>query len=507
MKRYWLFAIFAFLCLAAASVWMGALNQDEGWYLYAANMVADGKMPFRDFQYTQGPLMPYIYSHFAWVWNSFGLLGARIFTLLLGVASIVFFAATAAKLASADGDDSSERRGKAALITVFLLGCNLYHLYYLAIPKTYALASFFVSLGFWLLVRVEKHHNSSLFTLTSSLFCAGLALAFAAGTRISLGAILCVVGCTLLFRREWRKLVWFCVGGFGGLALVYGPFFLDTNAFHGLVAAQQYHAARGGFDPVFTVGSLSRLVRWYLPLFIILGLGLRKMSNQRSTFNHQPSTCIFAFLAVFIVQMLAPFPYEDYQVPIMGLLAVFAAVILVASDSAPNLQPSTSNLQPSTYILLVFGLAYACAFGSPLLESWMTNGQDRFWSIKKAKTELAQLRDVAETIEALDPDGKTLLTQDLYLAIETGRKVPEGLEMGPFAMLTDAEWKKLLNECECEIAALSGYTFAIDPPRCDERPIDKQMEYWNILKRRYEFVVREDDFGQNATSLLILKRK
>ena len=135
------------------------------------------------------------------------------------------------------------------------------------------------------------------------------------------------------------------------------------------------------------------------------------------------------------------------------------------------------------------------------------NGQDRFWSLKKRKPELAQLRDVAATIETLDPGGKTLLTQDLYLAIETGRKVPEGLEMGPFSMLDDAQWRKLLGECECELAALSGYTFAINPPRCDERPIDKQLEYWNILRRRYEFVVREDNFGQNATPLLILKRK
>ena len=137
----------------------------------------------------------------------------------------------------------------------------------------------------------------------------------------------------------------------------------------------------------------------------------------------------------------------------------------------------------------------------------MTNGQDRFWSLKKQKTELAQLRDAALAVEALDPGGKTLLTQDLYLAVETGRKVPEGLEMGPFAMLTDEQWKRLLGECECAVAALSGYTFAVNPPRCDERPMRQQLEYWDLLRRRYEFVLREDDFGQNATPLLILKRK
>lgn len=486
MKRYWMLAVFACLCLAAAAVWMGGLNQDEGWYLYAANMVAAGKMPYRDFQYTQGPLLPIVYSAFTWVWNGFGILGARVFTLTGGLVAILFAVATAAKLAPPD------RRREAALITVFLLGCNLYHLYYTAIPKTYALASLCVAVGFWSLTVGIADRGPSRFATCVSPFFAGLALAFAAGARISLGAILCVVGCWFLFRREWKRLVSFSAGGLFGLGLVYGPFLFDPGSFAGLVAAQKYHAARGGFDMVFTVGSLSRLVRWYLPVFIVFGLGMRKVEKRGGEW-----ILLLSFLAVFAVQMLAPFPYEDYQVPIMGLLAVFASVKLVSAS------PSASSL----HLLLVLGLCFANAFGSPLLQEWMTNGQDRFWSLKKEKIELRQLRDVAAKIETLDPGGKTLLTQDLYLAIETGRKVPEGLEMGPFAMMTDEQWKRLLNECECEIAALSGYTFAVNPPRCDERPMKQQLEYWELLRRRYEFVAREDDFGQNATPLLILKRK
>ena len=44
MKWFWSLAVFAFVVLGAAAVWLGGLNQDEGWYLYAANMVAEGKM-------------------------------------------------------------------------------------------------------------------------------------------------------------------------------------------------------------------------------------------------------------------------------------------------------------------------------------------------------------------------------------------------------------------------------------------------------------------------------
>ena len=500
MKRYWFLAAFGFAVLAFAAVWMGSLNQDEGWYLYAARLVSEGKTPYRDFFYTQAPVMPILYSSFASVWKSQGLLGARVLTMLFGAAGIAFFCALVARLAAPG------RRSASALVVFLLLGSNLYHLYYVAIPKTYSLAALFVSVGFFLLsFAKDGGWKGALFAVAS-----GISLAFASGTRISLGILLVVVGFGLLLSfRTWRwSFLWFGIGGALARCVVYGPFLIDPVARSGLVAAQMYHAARGGFDPVFTIGSLSRLVRWYVPLFVVLGMGIAFMVNRRRTDfgasvpgGGTPLVAKLAavgFLAVFAVQMLAPFPYEDYQVPVMGLLAVFAALAFVGDATSPCL-----GLKP----LLVLGLAWACAFGSPLLEKWTTNGQDRFWSLKKEKFELEQLRDVAREIESADPGGDTLLTQDLYLAIETGRRVPEGLEMGPFSMLSDERWRELLESAPCPVAALSGYSFAIAPPRCDEVDIERQLEYWGILKKNYDLLAKEEMFGQNATTLLVLKRK
>ena len=492
LKIFWALAVFAFVVLGAAAVWLGGLNQDEGWYLYAANLVAEGKVLYKDFFYTQGPFMPRFYESARCVWDAWGLLGARILTLAIGFVGICFAAGLARSLAP------EGRKVEAALITFLLLGCNLYHLYYVAIPKTYALASMLVMMGFFLLA-VGKHACFQV--------AAGLCLAYAAGTRISLGALLCVVGLWLLLSKRWKDLLWFCIGGFCGLAGVYLPYLCDPGARAGLLAAQQYHAARGGFDLVWAVGSVSRLVRWYLPVFIVLGLGVAGYSRTAGT-PRTPGTgvLLWSFLAVFVVQMLAPFPYEDYQVPIMGLLAVYAAVSFVSRNRTVEQSERSNNLG----VLLVLGLCFASSFGSPLLEKWMTNGQDRFWSQKKESCEMAQLRDVAKRIEAQDPGGKTLLTQDLYLAIETNRRVPRGLEMGPFAMMSDEDWRKLLTETaptNCAVAALSGYAFAIEPPVCNERSIEKQMEYWTLLKQNYRLVDREETFGQNATTLLVLKRK
>ena len=505
MKRYCILAAFGFACLAAAAVWMGGLNQDEGWYLYAANLVVEGEMPYRDFFYTQGPMLPIVYSAFTWIWKSFGILGARVFTLAIGAFGILLAAALARRLAP------EGHRGEAAVATLLLLGSNLYHVYYVTIPKTYALAALFVMAGFVFLSKAVADCGRTSLASFAWAFVSGVSLAFASGTRISLGAILCVVGTYLLVvavrGREWRVFAGFVVGGLGALALVYGPFLISEGGRAGLVAAQKFHAARGGFDPVWTVGSLSRLVRWYLPVFVVLGLGFGGCLFARGggRAHRLAWVSLASFLAVFAVQMLAPFPYEDYQVPIMGLLVVFASVAFASCCECPA--ADGARAVRTWPLLLVLGMTWATSFGSPLLERWSTNGQDRFWSIKKDKFELAQLRDVARRIEALDPGGSELFTQDVYLAVETNRRVPKGFEMGPFAVLSDADITKAVTETTMPVAALSGYCFAIEMPVGTERSIGDQVRYWELLKKKYELVEREEWFGQNATPLLILRRR
>src|SRR3974377_871115 len=42
------------------------LDGDEGFYTTAARLAREGKVPYRDFSYQQGVLLPYIYS---WIWG------------------------------------------------------------------------------------------------------------------------------------------------------------------------------------------------------------------------------------------------------------------------------------------------------------------------------------------------------------------------------------------------------------------------------------------------------
>ena len=74
----------AWLGLSFFNLWMGELNQDEGWYLYAAKQLAAGRLPYRDFAFTQAPLVPLAYAAcLNWI-DAHGILGGRILTWLFG---------------------------------------------------------------------------------------------------------------------------------------------------------------------------------------------------------------------------------------------------------------------------------------------------------------------------------------------------------------------------------------------------------------------------------------
>lgn len=495
----WLLASVVAVCVALLAVWWGGVNQDEGWYLYAARLVGEGKVPYRDFFFTQGPVLPYIYS----IMPVHGLLSGRLVTFAFSVLSVLVAIAFARRLVS------GESRNAVSLSVFAMLACNVYHMYFTSIPKTYALGTLFVMSGFLLLsYRLN--------------FLSAVSFAFASGTRISLVLILGVVGVGLLVTRlrslEW---IWFGIGGLFGLFLVYGFFSIDPKSLTGLLAAQSYHAGRGGFDPFFAAGAVCRLARGYLAagavMFAAIALGRFRRSQQGLPAAGLDSLRLrwmagVSFFAVFLLQLSAPFPYDDYQVPLMPILAVLIAVPFAERSVV------CGNAMRLWFPVFVSGM---CAIASPLLQDWMTNGQDRFWTLKKGQSELAQMRDVARKLESLDPGGTMLLTQDLYLAVEMGRKVPDGLEMGPFSYfpdLPDSEaqsinvmntrrMERLLASSPCKLAAFSGYGFAISVPAGRETSKDEQNRFRELLDGHYRKVYEIPHFGQNSTTLECFVRR
>ncbi len=514
----------AALVLYAFSVWFGNLNQDEGWYLYAARLVSEGRMPYRDFFFTQGPVLPYVYGLLYPLWSTCGVLGGRLVTVFFGLLSCVLAAGLARRSVP------SQRADEAGIMAFAMTACNLYHVYFTTIPKTYALASCLLLGGYLLLTlclsrrKKTRSHMSCMWALP-----AGLLVAFAAGTRLSLGALLpvTVLGLLITFRKTGAAFFWFALGGGVGLTLVYGPFLLEAR--EQFAFSQTYHVARGGRDLFFMAGSLARTVRAYLPAgllcaaLVVFGL-FRGHGSAQQVSQEEPSGVVYrgrvwpglwmaAFLAVFLVQLASPFPYDDYQVPVMGLL--------VAALAGWTANGTSSGTLRGCICLFWVVCSLMASFASPLSQEWFVARQDRFWVIRKTMPDLALLQMTGRDVKALAGKDDVLLTQDTYLAVETGLRVPAGLEMGPFSYFQDlsdeaagrfhvmnkASLSALLKSAPCSVAAYSGYGLAIRSPVTDEVPQEDRQLFLSLLGMHYDRVQEVADFGQNCTTLQIMKRR
>ena len=513
----------AAVVIAAAAVWLGPLNQDEGWYLYAALETAAGRLPYRDFFFTQGPVLPMVYGWLAPLWSDAGVLGGRIVTATLGLLASVLVALLAARGTAPGGR-------LAAGVTAFTLAaCGVYHAYFMAIPKTYALAGLLLAGGLLALTRCERGERGERGGRAGLVWAAGagVLLAAAAGTRLSLGAVLAVTGLWLLANRRRLGGAWlaFGIGGVIGLALVYGPCVLAAP--EGFRFAQTFHTGRAGGGALFVAGSIARLLRGYLPLaglavvaaaWRLAGCSQQDACGGRSDVVAWPSLWLWAAGAVAAVHLTSPYPYDDYQVPVMPLAAAAAAVWL-AGAAGRCAAPAAARAAAVWAVLLFCGLATAA---SPLVQEWFVIRQDRFWVVQKQTPDLAVLRRVGLALKrpGTRETAPRLLTQDVYLAVESGRRVPDGLEMGPFGYFPDldddqarrvlvlnrARLLDVIATTDAPDAATSGYAFAIGAPAMTELDAADQRSLRESLARRYSRTGEVRDFGQGWTTLDLWSR-
>ncbi|HMO04399.1 MAG TPA: glycosyltransferase family 39 protein [Kiritimatiellia bacterium] len=521
-------AVAVAVMLGAANLLLGDLNQDEGWYLYAAGEVAEGRFPYRDFAFTQGPMLPLVYSLITpWV-EAQGLAAGRGFTWLLGLVAALLAASSARRLG-----------GRAAQVMAFaLIGVNVYHSYFTTVVKTYALCALFLAVAVYALVRWVDRRAAPWLVL------AGAALALAAGTRISSGALLPVVGLWLLFNRtRWGTWSWFWFGVGGGVTLlvVFVPFLVTAREGF-LFGLLEFHTLReaGSFisSLVFKGGFVSRLVQAYgvatiLVLLLAAAKVWRPFRGHDSGYHQTDAFALVRMLwvgvgVVTLVHLSAPFPYDDYQVPLFPVLAVALSVSWAYAARAwsslgfrwrANEEPA----DPPCTRWLVWGVvlaATAAAFSSPINQEWMIAGRDRIWWNIKPTPSLLQLRDEARRLRAEDDSG-ILLTQDTYLAVEAGLKVPRGWEMGPFSYYPDwsderAEALHLVNRNRLErelatssarFAAFSGYGLGIASPAVQPVPDEERAALLARVAERYVLKRTVPRFGQAATTLEIYRRR
>ena len=510
----WVAAMALAACLAVFNLVFGDLNQDEGWYLYAARLTAGGQMPYRDFAFTQGPMLPLTYAALLPLWNGFGLAGARVLSALLGLLGALGAAGLAASLVPVSGTETRRAAGFAAFCLVAL---NMYQTYFDSVVKTYSLCGLFLVLGFLFLTRASKPRGG-IPALAAAVF-----LVLAAATRMS--ALLTLPVCLFylwLERRgsSGRAWLWFLGGGLAAGALVFGPFFFASPAgfWFGLF---DYHTGRsaGGLlkGLVFKFGFASRVAQAYFPAIALwggamlaarfLGKGLREEARDPV----RPALW-GSVLAMTLIHLSTPFPYDDYQVPVYPLFAAAAVAFAI------RLTPTTAAAEWLRG--LVFAGAIVFVLASPLNQEWFVRGRDRIWWRMKDRPPLLTLRAAAAEVRKLAPEGGELLTEDTYLAVEAGMTVPRGLELGPFSyfpgfsddqaharhVVNEALLRDILRTSPARVAAFSGYGLAIRAPQIDEVDPATQESLQALVRERYKPAGEIPYFGQASTTLRLFTR-
>ena len=479
------------LLVYAFSVVLGTLNQDEGWYLYAAQQVMQGNLPHRDFFFTQGSVMPLCYALFGNLWSPAGILGGRIFTAVLALLALVIVDRAVTRACVAH--QASPLLARVVLWSC--LGLNLWYTAFTSIPKTYALCTLGMAGAFWLLAPARSARPLTPWCA----FLAGVLLATLVGVRSSM-AVLPVVTLGWLFVRRgavWRYAwLWLGMGTTLMLLVIFLPEILTCP--EALLEAQAFHMARESMGLLGRLGCVARVLR-FNPVLVLCGLLLFLTGFVHRTKAHRSGDCAELWLlcagALFLVHLLAPVPYDDYQIP-----ALLPMAMAIATGIASVSEPSFRRLLLPALPLLA--LLLTCA-GSPIAQDWFVLGQDRFWVRWKAEPELLTLRHAGKQLRtwAREMGEETVWTQDLYLAVEAGLSVPKGLEMGPFSK--PQPWNP---EALPRLAAWSGYTFALHYP--DLKPDVDAPQKLAELKRHYPHILAVyPDFGQGHTTLTIAKRE
>lgn len=508
-----LLALLAALLLTALNLWFGELNQDEGWYLYSARQILQGRYPFVDFASTQGPVMSFAYAALWGPLQGMGLAGGRLVTALLGWATAGLAAMLAWRLRA--GDRTS--RAAAAFAAFTLIGVNIYQSYFTTVVKTYALGGLLLTGGFLALTTGGSSRPRQRLWAAA----AGVLLALAAGTRMSLVMILPVVflWSAFLRHRDGREVCpWsFLLGAAAALLVIFGPFLLlaPQAFFFGMV---QYHAGReaGSLTSLlaYKAAFILRTVRAYLvPFALLLVVALKHRAGHKPGGDPARSPLLvpvaLAVVVVSIVHFMAPFPYDDYQAIIFPLFAVIVGV------SVTGLLKGNG---PRSLLVLLCAIT---AFSSPRLQNLFAAPRDRIWWPMRSESPVAQLRTIGRELRDQAGPDATLLTQDTYLAVEADLPVPEGMEMGPFCYFPDMSTERattchvlnremlteLLATTDAPMAAFSEYGLSIAAPAVLPIPDDEVARLQSLLDSRYTPTATIPAFGQAQTTLRLYRKR
>jgi len=392
----------------------GAQNADEGFYAIATRAVAAGAVPYRDFGFTQPPLVLYA-NALPLRLVGFGLFPQRTLNGLWAALALALAAGWLARRA----------RPVWALAFVPVFSLCAPWMYFIHLGKTYGLTSLLAMLGAWAFLGPAAGPRRN-FTL-------GVLAALGTATRLPAAPFFAALWLLALWpgRRPTARETCAAAGGVAlGAACTMLPFVLADAAavkfwtldFHRLsLPTKTWHLSW-------------REIAALAPAAWLLGVAALAMGALRRRRLTRELGVMAAAAAALAANLLPGGVYEEYGVPFLLPLAV-AATALLHDELHPR---------PTAALALAGSLAIAQLVTAPMLFSHQLPERGRTasrWLPPNAppynRALPAQLAGARRVVEAALAPGAAFIGTNLILAAETGRAVPPALVMGPFAFTAE----------------------------------------------------------------------
>ncbi len=461
-----------------------ALNTDEGFYAIATRSVAEGDVPYRDFGFTQPPVVLYANALPLRV-IGFGLFAQRTLNGLWAAAALALGAVWLGR----------RTRPEWALALVLLFGVSLPWMHFIHLGKTYGFTT--------LLVTLAALAYLALAAGPRRLFLLGLLGALGLATRLPAAPFFAMLWVLALFpgrRPEKRELLAAFAGGLVGLAVGVLPFFIaDAEAlkfwtldFHRLsLPVRTWHLS---FTEIVTLAPAA----WLLAA-VALGFAV-----ARSRWRTREVGVLVAALVTLAANLLPSGVYEEYGVPFLLPLVLAAAAVLY------DLLPA-GLLALATLCTAVVAVQFLTA---PLLVTEVRPGLSRFLPPHARPYDLALADDLAgarQVVESTLPPNEPFIGPHLILAAETSRAVPRELRMGSFSFTAELSSERATRLHLVTRAQLDDWFYRRDPhllaffkrwdldygwsmPSFTDVPDDARARELDALQRRYALAYQNGDF-------------
>ncbi|MCC7494471.1 MAG: hypothetical protein IT204_19090 [Fimbriimonadaceae bacterium] len=397
------------LCLTWLVVYAGTGRlSDDGLHAYAARMLVHGHQLYRDFEYHQAPLFPYVLA--AWFRVvGVGMDQARLLAALLAAATLWQMLRLARRLGASPAAEGW------LLLAAALSPSLVLHLGYV---QSQGLATL---LGL-LAVRAALEPGRR------AVLAAWALAALAAGARVSFVVLLLPLAVHTWRTARWQVLlgatVWLAT-----LAVVFGPhlrhgladmLYLPFGQGQGNLVTAAYTALYAR-PSGFTAGLLGRLGGWpnqlqyYAPLWLLLLASWRSARGLAA--SHRPELRLLlstALLLTFVHGVLPRRINHSYLVVVMPLWAALAAAWL----RTERLGWLTRRL---TIVLLVLVSAPALLRGIGRID------------LSNRKTVSRELQMVGQALRGQLQPGEEVFTFAVEFAVEADVDVTPGCESGYFS--------------------------------------------------------------------------